>query len=827
MTELNRRTVLGSIGAVAVGPMIGHLPGSRLPSSAAVVAALPTIPAVQSWTPGAGTFRFTSTTRLIVDITTASGLGTTAATFSDDLVEVCGRRLSPVQLAAPAAGDIFVSLSTADTGLGPEGYRMTIGDTIRIEARTARGAFYGTRTALQLLRTSSTVAAGTIRDWPRYAERGLLIANENKQFSSRWWQDQIRELAFLKLNLLWLYVGYPKAPAGEMAAVAEFARRYHVTVVPQFNMPGHLDGVPGRPYLKGNPARGIPDRPQSLDLSIQAGYDWADAKLSQLVPAIESPYWHTGADEYMIGARYEDYPQLATYARQHYGPSASARDTVYGFINLVNDTVRAQGRTLRIWNDGIHPNAVVPIATNVQIEHWLDSGRSAADLLAAGYQLQNCHLKQLYYDVGGVNAFEPAVVYDQFKVGTFHGSSVPDDHPGLLGAKGHVWIGVGTTVGEAEIGRSIAPSLRSLAQVTWGSPKPAPRYVDFAPLAGRVGHAPGSGFWLSDAAGLPGRAFVKPDEQHVLAAAGPVGGVLHWRYRESLVAERWPGPVVTGQPVGYRHGEEHHVFARLTDDSLAHWTGGPGQLDELPHLDSWGTVAGSVLSDPAGCAYSDQQHVFYRGSTGALEHRFRDRSSGTVVSESWGGELTGAPIVITFLDELHVVGAGPDGAVRHWWYTPRQTTSPQRETWGAGAAVASGLAGYAIGDQLHVYFRSPAGHLMHYFHDRSDNRLLQQDWGGELTGDPVAYTFGAEQHVFGRGPDDSLRHWFSTPGMPQPPARDTWTTPGVVTSGPAGYAVGNQQHVYFRANDGRLGHRFWDSVGRRIVVDDWPGAIPV
>ncbi|MEV8376499.1 glycoside hydrolase family 20 zincin-like fold domain-containing protein [Kribbella sp. NPDC056861] len=828
MATVSRRTVLGSMGALAAGPMIGRPQTHQsLGAEDAASAPVPTIPAVQQWTSGSGAFRFTSATRLVVDVAAAGALTLTAATVSDDLAEVSGRRLSPVQLSTPSPGDIFLTLSTADPDLGTEGYRLTIGDTIRIEARAAAGVFYGTRTVLQLLRVSSTVAAGTIRDWPRYPERGLLVANENKQFTSRWWRDQVRELAFLKMNMLWLYVGYPKATVSEMAAVAEFARRYHVTVIPQFNMPGHLEGVPGRPYLRGNPARGVPDRPQSLDLSIQAGYDWARSKLDELVPAIDSPYWHTGADEYLIGGRYEDYPQLQTYAKLHYGSAATARDTVYGFVGRVNDAVRARGRTLRIWNDGIYPNAVVPISQNVLIEHWLDSGRSAAELLGSGYRLQNCHLKQLYYDVGGPSVLDPAVVYDQFRVGAFHGSAVADDHPGLLGAKAHVWVPVGTSIGEAEIGATLSAPLRSLAQITWGSPKTAPRYGDFVPLINQVGHAPGTGYWLSDTSGLPGRAFVKATEQHVLASAGTTGGILHWRYRSSLVAERWAGPVVSGQPVGFQHGEEHHVFARTVDDSLAHWTGAPGQLDDLPRLDDWGAAPGTVRSAPAGCAYGDQQHVFYRNANGGLEHRFHDRSSGAVVTENWGGELIGGPIALTFLDELHVFGSGPDGTVRHWWYSPRQTTTPLRETWGPAAAVASGLAGYAIGDQVHLFFRGPTNRLTHYFHDRSDNNLVRQDWGGELAGDPAAYVFGAEQHVFGRGPDDSLRHWFSTPGMAQPPARDTWTGPGPVTSSPAGYAIGNQQHVYFRRADGSLGHRFWDSAQRRLVVDDWPGSIPV
>ena len=54
---------------------------------------------------------------------------------------------------------------------------------LRIEARTAAGAFYGTRSVVQLLRRKRSIPAGTARDWPRYPERGLMIDNGRRYFS--------------------------------------------------------------------------------------------------------------------------------------------------------------------------------------------------------------------------------------------------------------------------------------------------------------------------------------------------------------------------------------------------------------------------------------------------------------------------------------------------------------------------------------------------------------------------------------------------------------------------------------------------------------------
>ena len=107
--------------------------------------------------------------------------------------------------AAAQPGDIELALGAPDRKLGREGYRLEVGPVLRIEARTAAGAFYGTRSVVQLLRRKRSIPAGTARDWPRYPERGLMLDNGRRYFSPRWLRARIRELAYLKLNQLHLH----------------------------------------------------------------------------------------------------------------------------------------------------------------------------------------------------------------------------------------------------------------------------------------------------------------------------------------------------------------------------------------------------------------------------------------------------------------------------------------------------------------------------------------------------------------------------------------------------------------------------------------------
>jgi hexosaminidase len=126
-----------------------------------------TIPALREWTDVAGSYTFGPGSRIVLNSSHAAALATSASVFADDLYQMTGTSVAVVA-GTPATGDIYLTLGSADTALGDEGYRLTIGASVRIESRADPGAFNGTRTVLRLLKQGSTIAAGTARDWPMY-----------------------------------------------------------------------------------------------------------------------------------------------------------------------------------------------------------------------------------------------------------------------------------------------------------------------------------------------------------------------------------------------------------------------------------------------------------------------------------------------------------------------------------------------------------------------------------------------------------------------------------------------------------------------------------
>jgi N-acetyl-beta-hexosaminidase len=77
---------------------------------------------------------------------------------------------------------------------------------VTVDARADAGAFYGTRSLLQLIKQAPTIPAGVGRDWPSKPERGLMVDNGRKYFSVGWLRNHVKDLAYLKLNYFHLHV---------------------------------------------------------------------------------------------------------------------------------------------------------------------------------------------------------------------------------------------------------------------------------------------------------------------------------------------------------------------------------------------------------------------------------------------------------------------------------------------------------------------------------------------------------------------------------------------------------------------------------------------
>lgn len=504
------------------------------PRAAAASPAPAVVPALRSWTPASGSLTLSEGTRIVVDGSDPASVET-ARTFSADLRAARHWPAAVVlSLSAAQPGDIVLRHDGGRTDLGTEGYALAIGDRAEITGADAAGMFYGTRTILQLLASGDELPAGNAVDVPSYRERGVALCACYTYYSDAWLNRLVKDMAYLKLNYLHLEIKvrsdeFPEintfsyyTPA-EITRLVALASKYHITVVPEINSPGHID-----PYIENKPDLQLVDKngvadPTRLDVTKPEAFKFYTSLIDEYQKVFPGKYWHMGADEYMLGSAYSNYPQLLAYAQQKYGPNAVAQDAYIDFINRVDAYVRSKGMTLRIWNDGLTGVNTVPLNKDVVVEHWIRENVTPQSLLDQGYTMMNAS-DALYY-VRGSGAPNSRNLYESgWSPVDFDGQTVAAGQPGLSGAEIAIWPDNYGRETENTTQTGVFMPLRVTAQATWGSPHPTPDYASFQTLATSIGHAPGWGpQWVQPVAA---GSYVLRNDGGVLSSPAAAAGQL-------------------------------------------------------------------------------------------------------------------------------------------------------------------------------------------------------------------------------------------------------------------------------------------------------------
>ena len=167
------------------------------------------IPAPVNITPGQGHFSLPDA--ITIEAQDPSVLQQSLTDLRSHL-DITGRRSSIIKSGTAA---IQLSLNkTADAGLGNEGYELSVNSTgIHIKANKPAGIFYAVQSLLQLLpkeiesrspvkNVSWQVPFVTIRDYPRFGWRGLMLDVSRHFFTKQEVKDFIDEMVKYKYNLL-------------------------------------------------------------------------------------------------------------------------------------------------------------------------------------------------------------------------------------------------------------------------------------------------------------------------------------------------------------------------------------------------------------------------------------------------------------------------------------------------------------------------------------------------------------------------------------------------------------------------------------------------
>lgn len=266
-----------------------------------------------------------------------------------------------------------------DPAMESEGYILVIDPReTSIIGVTGAGIFYGVQTFKQLLplpETPRVLPTGTIRDWPAMRYRGIDDDLSRGPFPTLEFQKhQIRIFASFKINIYspyfehtLLYADDPLAsPPGssltpqEAKELVAYARKYHITIIPEQEAFGHLHHV-----LKWELFQDLAETPHGYVLAPgQPGTlplikDW----FTQVAQEFPSPFIHIGADETFdlgVGRTQQAIEQ------QGYGP-------VYvEFLKQIHDALAPLHRRLLFWGDigDENPDAVPGLPKDMIAVPW-------------------------------------------------------------------------------------------------------------------------------------------------------------------------------------------------------------------------------------------------------------------------------------------------------------------------------------------------------------------------------------------------------------------------------------------------------------------------
>ena len=479
-------------------------------------------PAVQQWYGTEGKTSITASTVISVG---DSGFGQEAKFYQTDLES----RGLEIATGGQAAQNRIEFKKVEDKGYGKEGYGISIKDgVITVEAATNAGAFYATRTLLQM--GEKDLQNGEIRDFPSFSHRGFMLDTGRKFIPYDTLVDIMLNMAYYKMNDLQLhlndnYIFLKEHLAGknlspeeelkyvlehaktgfrvetdivgkdgqkltsdehytkeEMQEIIKLAKALHINLVPEIDTPGHaLSFVKVRPDLmyKGqlSARKHNVERVAMLDL---------DNKYEETLAFVKSVY-----DKLLDG---EDAP-LHGVSTVHIGT-----DEYYGspesYRRYVNDLIKyikGKGYTPRIWGSLSAKQGKTPVDwKDVEVDIWSLGWQRPAAAIAQGAKIINITDVPTYSVPSGSNSQTAYGDYANYETqynrwtpndfSTGGGPRLEASNPNIIGGGHAVWndnIDLHETgLTSYDIFKRFFKSMQSTAERTWGSDRAAKTYAD-------------------------------------------------------------------------------------------------------------------------------------------------------------------------------------------------------------------------------------------------------------------------------------------------------------------------------------------------------------
>lgn len=466
------------------------------------------IPALQQWTGGKGTLMLPTQGNIVINTADEDALSATATILAQDLKELLGWEYA-IRIGKAKKNDIYLSLSKPDEQLGEEGYVLRIANQVNVEAPTAKGVFWGTRSLLQMLHNQEAkLMKGTTRDWPQFPNRGFMLDVGRKFFTLDYLKQQIKVLSFYKMNEFQIHLndnGFPQffnndwnqtyaafrleserfpgltAKDGsyskkEFMELQRMAAEYGVNIIPEVDIPAHsLAFAHYKPEI-GSKEYGM----DHLDLYKEETYQFVDALLDEYLsgeePVFIGPDVHIGTDEY----------------------NKKEAEQYRYFTDRYLKYVAGYGKTPRMWG-GLKwlPGKTPVLAEGVTVNAWSFDWVDPEVSIREGYKLINTCDTYLYI-VPGAGYYREFLdhqwLYEKWTPWMMNRhQTLPEGTPGVLGGMFAVWNDqCGNGISEQDVHYRSFPAIQVMAERMWkGDNQKNVPFTEFEALCQAMPEAPG------------------------------------------------------------------------------------------------------------------------------------------------------------------------------------------------------------------------------------------------------------------------------------------------------------------------------------------------
>jgi len=294
-----------------------------------------------------------------------------APAAATQLIEAIERRsgIRPSLAEDRAADRAAITLRIDAAAAAPEGYALTVADTVEIVGADEAGLFYGIQTLLQLLREEEDGTWGFLRvqitDAPRFSRRGVMLDVARHFFGVDDVKRFIDSTSALKFNHLHLHLSddqgwrihidsWPRLtemssstsangdPGGfyskdDYREIVAYAASRHMIVIPEIDLPGHTHAIGvAYPELVEDPVmnddlvadsarlgQALPVAGEaytgwgvghsSVRIREERTYDFVRDVVRELAELTPGPYLHIGGDE-SLGTAQADFDHFMTRA---------------------------------------------------------------------------------------------------------------------------------------------------------------------------------------------------------------------------------------------------------------------------------------------------------------------------------------------------------------------------------------------------------------------------------------------------------------------------------------------------------------------------------